>query len=144
MPVCPSSTFLEPVEQLNLTLDLTEYCWYSDQLSHTSSSAQSSANLTVDSGHRAGVRGVPRWRATWARATISTKSWPFTSATGSATVTCGRAWLWALTQLSLLSIALGIENGMGEDEIGYEQPLQGHQDERQSVRSDSLDVTGES
>ena len=41
-------SFPRPVEQLNLTLDLTEYCWYSTTVNVAKS--MSSVNLTIDSG----------------------------------------------------------------------------------------------
>ena len=46
-PALPVYKFPRPVEQLNLTQDLTEYCWY--YTAFTAPSGLDSVNLTVDS-----------------------------------------------------------------------------------------------
>ena len=107
----PVWRFSQAVEQLNLTQDLTEYCWYS--LVVQVPTALTSVNLTVQSGTaQAFVIYIDDKHV--GDCYNQVKSWPYTGGW-----TC-HAPIGSVTAgqhtLSLMSVALGIENGMGEDE----------------------------
>ena len=129
----PVFHFPRPVEQLNLTQDLTEYCWYSTTVNVAES--MGSVNLTIESGTAQSF--VVYMDGHYIGSCYDqTKSWPFTGnwecRVMVSKVAAGQH------QLSLMSIALGIENGMGEDEVGYEHHFKGI---RGRVKLGSLDVT---
>jgi len=128
-------TFPRPVEQLNLTRDLTEYCWYTT--SFTTANTVSATALTIDSAT------AQSFMAYIDNEYIGTcynqvKTWPFTA-----------KWLCNISvsdisagqhTLSLLSSALGIENGMGSGEIPYINHFKGIRSNGK-VAVGSLDIT---
>ena len=110
----PIYHFARPVEQLNITQDLTEYCWYSTMF--TTSASLTAANLTIDSGT------AQSFLAYIDGSYVGTcynqvKNWPGT-AEWLCTIQVGAVEAGSHT-LSLLSSALGIENGMNPGEIPY-------------------------
>ena len=116
----PVYHFQRPVEQLNLTMDLTEYAWYST--SFTVSDSQSNATLMVDSGTAQSFIAYVDGRYV-GTCYNEIKSWPFTSH-WECIIVVGTISAGTHT-LSLLSSALGIENGMGAGEVGYENHWKG-------------------
>ena len=131
----PVHQFPRPVEQLNVTRDLTEYCWYTT--SFTTSDRLSAAALTIDSAT------AQSFIAYIDDEYVGTcynqyKSWPFTS-DWLCNITVGDVAAGSHT-LSLLSSSLGIENGMGSGEIPYRNHWKGVK-AGGKVHVGSLDIT---
>ena len=131
----PAYKFTRPVEQLNVTRDLTEYCWYSTSFTATKSMA--TAALTIDSGT---AQSFIAYIDSMYVGTCynQVKNWPYTA-----------DWLCNISvsnikagthSLSLLSSALGIENGMGPGEVPYENHWKGVR-ANGKVAIGSLDLT---
>ena len=131
----PVFHFTRPVEQLNLTMDLTEYAWYSTSFTLTDS--ERNASLVIDSGTAQSfiVYLDGRYIGTCYN---EIKSWPFTDH-WECRIVAGDVAAGAHT-LSLLSSALGIENGMGAGEIPYQNHYKGIRSDGR-VRMGSQDLT---
>ena len=116
----PAFWFDRPIEQLNLTRDMTDYCWYSR--SATIDPAQSNATLRIQSGTGQSflvyLDGQFKGSCYY-----PTHNWPFT-AHWDCVVPLG-AVQSGKRELSLLSVSLGIENGMDAEEIPYENHYKG-------------------
>ena len=116
----PVYQFPRPVEQLNITQDLTEYCWYTTRF--TIADSQSATTLHIDSGT------AQSFIAYIDDEYVGTcynqyKNWPFT-ADWQCNITVGDVSAGAHS-LSLLSSALGIENGMGPGEVPFRNHWKG-------------------
>ena len=116
----PVYRFPRPVEQLNVTRDLTEYCWYST--SFKASRSLSTAALSIDTGTAQSF--IAYIDSEYVGTCYNQyKNWPFT-ADWQCNITIGEVEAGTHT-LSLLSSALGIENGMGPGEIPYRNHWKG-------------------
>ena len=131
----PAFRFAQPIEQLNLTRDMTDYCWYTT--SPVVQSAQNNATLRIQSGTGQSflVFLDGEYKGT---CYYPTHNWPFT-AHWDCVVQLG-AVQTGKHQLSLLSVSLGIENGMDPEEIPYENHYKGVRT-RGTVMLGSQDVT---
>ena len=126
----PVYHYQRPVEQLNLTMDLTEYAWYSTSV--TLGEDLSNVNMTIESGTAQSF--ICYLDGEYVGTCFNeVKSWPFTSHW-----TC-RVRVGSVAKgdhtVSLLSSALGIENGMGTGEVPYENHYKG-------IRSDGRVMLG--
>ena len=116
----PAFRYDRPVEQLNLTRDLTDYCWYTTTTSIQA--AQSNATLRIQTGTGQSFLAFldGQYKGT---CYYPTHNWPFTSH-WNCDIPLGEVEAGD-TELSLLSVSLGIENGMDAEEIPYENHYKG-------------------
>ena len=116
----PAFRYDRPVEQLNLTRDLTDYCWYTTTTSIEA--AQSNATLRIQTGTGQSFLAFldGQYKGT---CYYPTHNWPFTSH-WDCDILLGEVQSGD-SELSLLSVSLGIENGMDVEEIPYENHYKG-------------------
>jgi len=129
----PVYRFNTPVEQLNITQDLTEYCWYTftthlnNSITNTSISIDSAtANsliIFIDGNYKGTCYDqTHQW---------TTNPWQCSVYVGDVN---------ANAVVSILSVSLGIENGMDSGEIPYENHWKGL-NPNGHIRLGNLDIT---
>ena len=108
-----------PMEQLNFTRDLTDYCWYATEVK--SAEALQAAELSIDSSYG---QAFIAWMDGQLLGSCSQPSHDWTSTGWQCKISAGDMPAGS-HQLSLLSISLGIQNGMDPEEIPYRNHWKG-------------------